>query len=200
MDTILPLTLTVFAMTITPGPNCLMVSASGANFGFRRTVPHILGVGVGVPVMVGAAGLGMDAVFAALPSLREGIRWAGMFLLFYLAWRIARFRPVREDDRKPAARPITFMEAVLFQWVNPKAWLMVFAALSSYVTGRHGVWTETAWVAAAFFYVNVPNLSLWTLLGASLSGHLREHPVHARLFNGFLGLMLAGTALSLHWM
>ncbi|MCC6946710.1 MAG: LysE family translocator [Bradyrhizobiaceae bacterium] len=120
------------AGSITPGPNNMISTASGAAFGFARTLPQMLGVSVGYPVMIVAFGFGLGEVFRQVPWLHEALRYAGSAFLLYLAWRIASAVGV---DRAEAKRPLTLIEAALFQWLNPKAWtpsvvVQKFASLS----------------------------------------------------------------------
>jgi len=109
-----------FVTSITPGPNNLMLLASGVNFGFIRTIPHMLGVGIGFFVMLLAVGFGLGAVFTAFPALHLVLKVLGSAYLLYLAWRIATTRSLAKEG-KAGAVPMTFLEAAAFQWVNPKA-------------------------------------------------------------------------------
>jgi threonine/homoserine/homoserine lactone efflux protein len=156
-----------FVSSITPGPNNLMLMASGANFGLRRTLPHMLGVGLGFTAMVILVGLGLVSLFDAYPLTYEVLRVASLAYLLFLAWKIATAARPRGDD--PAGKPgtpMTFIQAVLFQWVNPKAWTMALTALSVYAPSQ-GV-AAVALVAAVFGLVNLPCITAWTLLGLQL--------------------------------
>jgi threonine/homoserine/homoserine lactone efflux protein len=127
---LLAFVLFAFATAGTPGPNNMMLLASGANFGFRRTVLHILGISVGLGVMVLAMGLGLGGVFKAWPVLHEVLRWVGGAYMLWLAWKIATPRASRDKDA--GAKPMTFLQAAAFQWVNPKAWAMALTAATTY--------------------------------------------------------------------
>jgi threonine/homoserine/homoserine lactone efflux protein len=115
-----PLVTFAVATSVTPGPNNVMITASGANFGFARSVPHMLGVGIGFMVMIVGVGLGLGQVFERAPLLHEFLRYGGALYLLYLAWRIATAAPAPTETRPSSARPLTFLQAALFQWVNPK--------------------------------------------------------------------------------
>src|SRR5262249_24107667 len=125
-----PLILFAVAMCLSPGPNVVMVMASGANFGFRRAVPHILGIAIGFGAMVVAVGLGLSGVLRAAPVLHAAIQYAGALYLLYLAWRVATAGALKRATG--AAKPISFLEAALFQLVNPKGWATLVGALATY--------------------------------------------------------------------
>ena len=127
-----PLVLFAMAMCLTPGPNVVMVTASAVNFGFRRAIPHMLGITLGFGFMVMAAGRGLAGLFQAEPRLHTLLKYAGAGYLLYLAWRIAQADAARSDSAR--ARPINFGEAVLFTWVNPKGWVTAVGALAAYTT------------------------------------------------------------------
>ena len=123
-------TLFAVAASFKPGPNNTMLLAAGLNFGFRRTLPHILGINIGFATLQLAVGFGLGGVFAAFPDLYNGLRWATAGYLLYLAWRIAQSGVTGTDE---AARPITFLEAFAFQWINPKGVMMAVIAVALYV-------------------------------------------------------------------
>ena len=164
-DLLLGLALFSFVSSITPGPNNLMLMASGVNFGFRRTLPHMLGVGIGFTVMVLLVGVGLMQVFDAFPVSYDILRVASVAYLLYLAWRIATAAP-GDGGGESAGKPFTFIQAALFQWVNPKAWTMALTALSVYAPSQ-GV-AAVVLVAAVFGLVNLPCITAWTLLGLQL--------------------------------
>lgn len=118
-----------FLSIITPGPNNLMIMTSSMNFGVRKSLPHFFGIIVGFPLMLLAMGLGLNAVFESLPWFHTALLVFSLLMMVYLAWRIASFSP-SADALKPGAKPLSFFNAVLFQWVNPKAWFMATAAVA----------------------------------------------------------------------
>ena len=157
-----------FVSSITPGPNNLMLMASGANFGFRRTLPHMLGVGLGFTAMVTLVGLGLVGLFEAYPLSYDVLKVVSVIYLVYLAWKIATSAAPAGTDNAGGVRgkPLTFMQAVLFQWVNPKAWTMALTALTVYAPSQ-SLWSVLL-VAAVFGLINLPCVSSWTLLGQQL--------------------------------
>jgi threonine/homoserine/homoserine lactone efflux protein len=157
-----------FVSSITPGPNNLMLMASGANFGFRRTLPHMLGVGLGFTAMVTLVGLGLVGLFEAYPLSYEVLKVVSVVYLVYLAWKIATSAAPAgtEVSADTQGKPITFIQAVLFQWVNPKAWTMALTALTVYAPSQN--FLSVLLVAVVFGGINLPCVSLWTLLGQQL--------------------------------
>ena len=189
-DTLAALLLYAFVTSITPGPNNLMLLASGVNFGFARTIPHALGIGFGFLSLLFAVGFGLGAVLTAVPALHVVLKIAGSSYLLYLAWRIAMSRTMASD--KPAnARPITFLEAAAFQWVNPKAWVMAVTAMAVY-TNPDAPFLSVVIIAVAFATVNVPSVSTWAGFGVALRGFLAD-PVRLKWFNIAMGVLLAAT-------
>jgi len=182
--------LTVFALaaSISPGPNNLMLMASGANFGFLRTVPHMLGVGLGFTFMVLLVGVGLVKVFEAFPLSYTLLKLFSIAYLLYLAWKIATAAPVNSNADSGA--PLTFVQAALFQWVNPKAWTMALTAVSVYSPSQD--LTAVAFVAAVFGAVNLPCISFWTGMGQQLQRMLTS-PRRLRVFNVLMALLLVGS-------
>lgn len=186
-ETILALVSFAFATSITPGPNNLMLTASGVNFGFRRTIPHMLGIGAGFVALLLAVGAGLGSLFTAFPPLQVALKIAGAVYMLFLAWKI--FRAAGIDGGSAAdSRPMTFMEAALFQWVNPKAWVMALSAMAIYVRPAHVVGDVIA-VALIFGLVNVPSVSSWAGFGHLLREWLRD-PARVRLFNAIMAVLL----------
>ena len=129
-ELLLPLISFAFVSSITPGPNNLMLLASGVHFGFVRTLPHMLGIGIGFTLMTFLVGLGLGEIFKLVPALYTGLKYLGAAYMLYLAWKIANSSPIRESET--VGRPMTFLQAALFQWVNPKAWVMAVYAIVTY--------------------------------------------------------------------
>jgi threonine/homoserine/homoserine lactone efflux protein len=132
----LPFVTYTFVMSITPGPNNVMLTASGANFGFRRTVPHIFGVAVGFVVQLLAVCAGLSALFARWPALQGALGWVGAAYLLYLGWRMLG-RSEAQAGRN--ARPVSFLEAAMFQFLNPKAWVMTVTAATLFLPQELGL-------------------------------------------------------------
>jgi threonine/homoserine/homoserine lactone efflux protein len=182
-----------FALTtsITPGPNNAMLTASGANFGFRRAVPHMLGIIVGFPAMVLAIGLGLGTVFSALPWLHVALKYVGAAYMVYLASRIAT---AERGKGAAATKPISFFEAAGFQWVNPKAWIMGVGALAAYTAPEAPVWSEAARVAGAFVVTGIISSTLWCGFGVAI-GRLLTSDRAFRLFNYAMALALVASLI-----
>lgn len=176
-----------FATSATPGPNTLMLLASGVNFGFRRTIPHMMGIGVGFLALLLCVGFGLGALLEQVPTLYLALKFAGGAYLVYLAWRIARARSIGEGG-KAGARPMSFVEAAAFQWVNPKAWVMAIAAMATF-TNPDSLTLSTILVALVFFFVNIPSASIWTVCGAMLREWL-NHPTRLKVFNISMAILL----------
>lgn len=174
--------------TVTPGPNNIMLTASGLNFGFRRTVPHILGISFGFPAMVVLVGWGLAGLFASSVILHQGLKFLGCAYLAYLAFRIATASPVLPEGQSKA-RPMRFWQAVAFQWVNPKAWVMSVSAATSYTTLAGNNFTEVAMIGGAFLLVSFPSCSLWAGFGMAIRRWLSD-PLHIRLLNITMALAL----------
>ncbi len=188
-DLILALVLFAFASSITPGPNNIMLLASGANFGLRRTVPHMLGIAVGHAVMVSLVGLGLLGLFEALPWLRVTLMVACAAYLLFLAWKIANAAP--PADAPSDARPFSFLQAAAFQWVNPKAWYMAIYAQTNFAPdGAH--WAGALVVAGIFAMTNLPSVTVWAAAGTQLRRWL-DAPGRLRIFNITMALLLVAS-------
>jgi threonine/homoserine/homoserine lactone efflux protein len=172
----------------TPGPNNLLLAASGANFGIRRTLPHLLGVVCGVPLLVLAVGLGLGSVFQRHPDVHTVLKFVGAVFLIYLAWRIATAGPTTTDTAP--GRPLTFLQAALFQWVNPKAWIFTISAIATYTTvgGRAAV--EIAVILVVSALTTIGATITWAAFGAGLNRFLQESPRLLRAFNIGMALLL----------
>ena len=165
MDSLWLMATYVFVGLFSPGPNVVLLTASGARFGFAATVPHILGVALGVGLIAGLTGLGVGVVLLTLPWLTFGLKIIASLWILWMAWGLWQARPVTRRDH--TARPFTFMEAVLFQAVNPKIWVVAFGA-TVYVMGLP-VTAQAAWLAVAFSGINLFVCLFWTWAGTLLS-------------------------------
>jgi threonine/homoserine/homoserine lactone efflux protein len=183
-----------FVSSITPGPNNLMLMASGANFGVTRTIPHMLGVGIGFTLMTILVGLGLMRAFEAIPASFAVLKVLSVGYLLYLAWKIAHAAPPAKNDPLAAnAKPFTFLQAALFQWVNPKAWAMALTAVGAYSQAERPI-ISVLIVALVFGAINLPSVSLWTVAGAQMRRFLSD-PVKLRVFNISAAVLLAATAI-----
>lgn len=175
-----------FVTAVTPGPNNVMLLASGVNFGFFRSVPHILGTAVGMVVMIASVGVGLGGLIQAYPVLYDVLRWVGAAYLLYLAWRIARSGAPKAAST--GGRPLGFLGAAAFQWVNPKSWVMVVGAVTAYVP-LDGYFRNLLLVAAVFGVVAAPSVGVWAAFGTALRRFL-EAPGRVRAFNLAMALLL----------
>ena len=187
MIDVLALATYTFVMSITPGPNNVMLTASGANFGFRRTLPHMAGIAVGFTVQSALVCLGLGAV----PWLQVALAWAGGAYLVWMGWKLVGAGAVG-DAR--AARPLTFIEAALFQSVNPKAWVFAVTVASLFMPHDSSPWAPVAAITAVLLVVNLPSITVWTLFGSALRRFL-DVPARRRGFNALMALALVGTAV-----
>jgi len=185
-DTLFALVLFAFATSITPGPNNMMLFASGVNFGFRRTIPHMLGIGAGFLSLLLGVGLGLGALLSAYPPAFIALKVAGGLYLLWIAWKIGSSRSMGEGDAK--AKPMTFLGAAAFQWVNPKAWVMAITAMAVYPNQEQYALT-VAIVALVFAAVNVPSVSTWAGFGSALREWLSV-PVRLKWFNITMAMLL----------
>ena len=189
LDLLMGFALFALVTSITPGPNNTMLLASGVNFGFNRTIPHMLGITCGFFVLVVAVGFGLGTVFQTYPMLYTVLRYVGAAYLLYLAWKIAHSGPVSESE-KGESKPISYLGAAAFQWVNPKAWIMAIGAISTY-TPMQGYFTNVLVIAAVFALINLPSVSVWAGCGTLLRNVLKDRR-WLRLFNwGMAALLVA---------
>ncbi len=189
METVLPLLGFAIAMSVTPGPNVLMVAASAANAGVRATVPHMLGIAIGFGAMLLIVGLGLAAPFAAAPWLHAALKWGGAAWLLLLAWKIAR---AGAPGAGPPRAPLGFIGAALFQWVNPKAWMIALAAIPTFTTPDGDMLRQSLTIAGAFALVGFPCTLVWALLGAGASRLLRTERA-LRGFNIAMAVLLVAS-------
>ncbi|MGD9924506.1 MAG: LysE family translocator [Pseudorhodoplanes sp.] len=190
IDMFLGLVAFACAMAFTPGPNNIMVTASGVNFGFTRTIPHILGITFGFFVLVSVCAAGVGAVFAAWPPLQVVLKVAGAVYLLWLSWKIATAAP-STDDAGQVAEPITFLQAALFQWLNPKALVAALSGIALYVRPAHWL-TDFTLLQIVFTIATILAVATWTGFGVALRRVLSD-PKHARIFNIAMALLLVAS-------
>ena len=177
-----------FVSSITPGPNNLMLMASGANFGIRRTVPHMLGVALGFVFMAMLMGAGLVQVFETWPVSHLILKVAATVYMLWLAWKIANAAPPREGAA--GGTPMTFLQAAAFQWVNPKVWAMAITAITVYAPGQ----TLAAIVAVSLIFgaVNLPSVGSWAWLGQGMRRFL-TNPARLTAFNWTMAVLLVAS-------
>lgn len=188
IDSFLALAGFALVSSITPGPNNLMLMASGANFGMRRTLPHMLGISLGHLFMLVMVGLGLVELFEAVPLIYTAMMVLCVVYLLYLAWKIANAAP--PQDGAETGKPLTFLQAAAFQWVNPKAWFMALSAVTLYAFSQ-----STAGIiltGIVFSSVNFPSILVWAGLGTGLRRWLTS-PAKLRAFNWTMAACLVAT-------
>jgi len=189
-----PLVLFAAAVTLTPGPNVVLVTASAANFGFRRTIPQMLGITFGFGTMVLATGLGLAGVVHAEPRLHAVLKYAGAAYLLYLAWRIAR-----ADAASASARlPIGFVEAMLFTWMNPKAWVSALGAAAAFTTVGGDLLWESTLIAAVLAAFCLLSAAVWAGFGTVIGRYLAR-PHARRVFNVSMAGLLVLSLIPVFW-
>jgi threonine/homoserine/homoserine lactone efflux protein len=179
--------------SITPGPNNLLLAASGANFGIRRTVPQMAGIDAGCAIVQLVAGLGLGGLLQAFPAFRLGIQIMGAAVTLWLSWKIATAGGFGHGETR--GKPIGFWGAVLFQAVNPKLWVITISAMSLFVRPGH-IAADVIFMTFLLGLVNIPCMLVWAGFGAGLGDFLRV-PSRLRVFNRVMGALLALSTLAL---
>jgi threonine/homoserine/homoserine lactone efflux protein len=187
-DILLALLAFALVTSVTPGPNNLMLMASGANFGFARTLPHMLGISLGHALMVFLVGLGVAQVFTVYPALGMALKGVAAIYMLWLAWKIAQSAAPSGDGGRGA--PMTFLQAAAFQWVNPKAWAMALTATTVYAPGTGTA--SMAVVAIVFASVNLPSVSLWAWMGQEVR-RILTNPRRLVVFNRMMAVLLVAS-------
>lgn len=186
-DLFLALVVFAFVMAMTPGPNNIMLTASGVNFGFARTVPHMSGVTLGFLVLVGACAAGLGLVFTAVPVLQLVLKIAGAAYMLWLAWKVANAKP-SDGEADSAGEPLTFLQAAAFQWVNPKGVLAALSGIALFMRPGYAL-TDFTIMLTVYGLATLASVTVWTSFGVALR-RLLTNPRHARIFNIAMGLLL----------
>ena len=192
-EAFLSLIVLAFATLFTPGPNNIMLASSGATFGFRRTLPHMLGIIIGFPAMILGVGFFLGQVFENSAILRDVIRWLGAALMLWIAWKIATAGGISSANGR--ARPMKLHEAAAFQWVNPKAWAMIIAVTSQFVTGDNGR-VVIPLIALVFATIGLTSTTLWAGFGTAMTRWLKT-PGRLTLFNRSMAALIAASIVIL---
>ncbi len=186
------LVLFAFSAAITPGPNNVMLMSSGLNYGVRKSLPHLFGICLGFPVMVLLIGVGLGSLFERFPMIHTVIQVLGIVYLLYLAWVIAMTKT--HDISSSNAKPLNFWQAALFQWVNPKAWIMATGAIATYTTLSTNIFQQIGIIALIFLITAFPSAATWLFFGANLKRFL-QNPKHQKIFNISMALLLVGSII-----
>lgn len=174
LDSLIPLALFAFVSSITPGPNNIMVTSSGLLFGFARTVPHILGITFGFGTLLALCAAGIGALITAVPALQLLLRTAGSVYLLYLAWSLRTMAFNGQDTAN--ARPMSFFGAALFQYANPKGWVMAVTGASAFLPPVEPAWLSIALFCGVFCLIGLSCIAVWAGTGATLRRYLNEAP------------------------
>jgi len=192
VDNLLALLGIIMASAWTPGPNNMMLAASGVNYGFRATMPHVLGVALGFGFMIFTISLGLGGVFIRFPVLHEVLRWGGALLLVWVAWKIATAK--RPGEAGAATKPFTFLQAAAFQWINPKAWIMCISISAQFLDPEMPL-LSAGIMAVVSSLGGVTSASGWAWFGMLLARWLHT-PARLRAFNwSMAAIILAGVAV-----
>jgi threonine/homoserine/homoserine lactone efflux protein len=187
LETLLPYVIYCIAMSGTPGPNNVMVLASGVNYGYRRTLPHIMGINIGFSLMMFLMAVGLGNIFLAEPRLQWAMKIIGVAYMLWLAWKIATASGV--GDSETGGKPMTFLQAAGFQWVNVKAWVMVVNAISIYSPAGQGPLGAALYLSLVMLVAGSPPTHVWTLFGVGIRRFL-DNPKALRAFNITMALLL----------
>ncbi|MBC8494386.1 MAG: LysE family translocator [Candidatus Thioglobus sp.] len=191
MDNLLSIFLFAVVMTITPGPNNIMILASGLNFGIKRSIPHLFGIAIGFPMMLLAVGFGLDSIVVKFPLVHNMIKILGVGYLLYLAYKL--FMTKKQQSINSQIKPLSFIQAVLFQWVNPKAWVMIFSGIGAFTSSVNI--QSTTWVLALSFMVAIfPCNGSWLFLGSQMK-KLIKTDAHYQWFNRTMAILLVISVL-----
>ena len=177
------------ATAFSPGPNNLMLLSSGLTFGYKKTIPHILGVMVGFPIMVIAVGLGVERVFEMFPKLYDILKVLGLGYLLWMAWQIANSSGSMSSDDGKRQKPFTFIQAGLFQWLNPKAWIMAITATTSFTTSSTHLFLQIMIIAFVYLLVGIGSTNAWALGGLFLQ-RIISNERRVKIFNVCMAILI----------
>jgi threonine/homoserine/homoserine lactone efflux protein len=190
LELLLPLCTFAAISSITPGPNNTMILASGLNYGFVRSLPHLFGITCGFTFMIFATGLGLHTVFEQVPMLQTILKYGGAIYLLWLAWKLAHAAPM-SGEQASLSKPMGFWGAAAFQWINPKAWVMSLSALTTYLPEGFKV-ADVALLAGVFGLIGVFCVGSWAMFGVAMR-RLLQDPRSVRIFNVVMALALVAT-------
>lgn len=185
-EVFLSLVLFAFTTSVTPGPNNMMLLASGVNFGMRRTIPHMIGIELGFASLLAAVGFGLGALFLSLPTLYLVLKICGGLYLLWIAWSIGMSRSL--GNGKSSGEPMSLWSAAAFQWINPKAWVMAISSMAAFADPNQPVMSVLI-VTVTFVALALPCQGGWAGFGALLRDWL-SHPVRLKWFNITMAVLL----------
>lgn len=196
LQTLMPLALFAFVSSITPGPNNIMLTSSGILHGFARSIPHMLGISIGFGVLLALCAAGVGSLVLALPQIHLLLKGLGSGYLLYLAWQLRSMAFTQADNKY--VRPMSLVGAALFQFVNPKAWVMAVTGASAFLPIMRPMWLAIALYCLVFCAINLPCISLWAGTGAALRNYLSQ-PEWQRVFCPVMVTLTLYSAVSV-WM
>lgn len=191
-EILLSLIMFSFVSTITPGPNNLMLMTSGTNFGFKKTIPHMLGITLGFSFMLIVVGLGISSIFQKWPEAYSVLKVLSFIYMIWLAWKIAHSSAPEVNSDK--VRPMTFIQAALFQWVNPKGWSMAISAVTIF-SPKNDLYSVLV-ISSVFAVINIPSVCSWTFLGQKMRQWLSSSK-RLKIFNWSMAVLLLGSMISM---
>lgn len=194
MESLMPLATFAFVSSITPGPNNIMLTSSGMLFGFNRSIPHMLGINIGFGVLLAMCAAGIGSLILAVPTIHLLLKILGSAYLLYLAWQLRSM--AFGKDEQGAARPMSFAGAALFQFANPKAWVMAVTGAAAFLPPAQPVWVAIALFCAVFCAVNLPCIGVWAGTGAALRRYLAQ-PLWQRMFCSVMVLLTVYSAVAI---
>ncbi len=182
----------LISMGFTPGPNNILVASSGVNFGFRATIPHMLGITLGFPLMLLIVGLGLARIFIALPALHALLKYLCIAYMLYLAWRIAAASAI--DEARRTSKPLTFIQGAAVQWLNGKGWVVALSVATTYTVVDQTLPLQIAALAAICLLITMASVCCWTLFGSLLRNFLQTD-VRRRWFNYAMAALLVASII-----
>lgn len=193
MTMILSITSFGLASTMSPGPNNIMLLSSGLTFGYKRTIPHALGINFGFPVMVICVGLGIGKLFELFPVVYTVLKLAGIGYLLWMAWHIANTKGSL-DTNNTKDKPFTFIQAALFQWINPKAWVMAITSTAAFITDHQMAYIQVMIISCIYFFCAILSTNAWALGGVMLRRFIQKERF-VQMFNISMAILIVGSII-----
>ena len=181
-------------MYATPGPNNSILTASGIKFGFIRTIPNIFGIPTGHGIQLTLVCFGLGSIFLQFPFLLNILKYLGATYLLYLAWKMFGSLNIKTTEDKSA--PLRYYEAILFQFVNPKAWVICITAVSLFYPEKENIFVGTLFMVVMSTIINIPSISIWAFGGSIIREYLNNNKLK-KIIEWLLALLLLGTAISI---
>lgn len=179
---------------LTPGPNNIMLLSSGLTFGYKRTIPHMLGIMIGFPFMVLLVGLGLGIVFERFPLIFSALKIVGILYLLWMAFKIANNKSSFDVKEAEKSKPFTFVQSAAFQWVNPKAWIMAITAISIFVTSQENNFMQVLIIALIYMLSGLISTNTWTAGGVVLKRFIKSQS-SIKIFNVIMAILLVASVL-----